>query len=439
MSVPYDCDALISAEYIVCQDTERRIIERGALAVADGRIVAIGAESELDGLAPKERIRLGSSLVMPGLVNAHTHVSMTFLRGLADDLPLMEWLTQHIFPKEQHLTAEIVELGALLGCAEMTRTGTTAFADMYLFENGVARAVEAAGLRCLMGEAVFAFPTPAAASPEAAYEAIRALAADCAQKSRLRAAIMPHTVYTTTPKILTECAALAHELDLPVQIHLSETATEVADCLATYGKRPVAHVKEMGLLGPRSSLAHCVVLDDHEMDELAAFGAHVVHNPRSNMKLASGVAPVPGMRKRGMLPALGTDGAASNNGLNMFAEMSACALLHKVHGMDPTLCPAQDVLDMATLGGAAALDWPELGALVVGGPADLVALDLASPNFLPVYNPVSHLIYSATGHEVRLSMVEGRVLYKDGDYLALDIDVLLREAAKLKRWVLAKI
>ncbi|MDL2207541.1 amidohydrolase family protein, partial [Desulfovibrio sp. OttesenSCG-928-M16] len=183
---------------------------------------------------------------------------------------------------------------------------------------------------------------------------------------------------------------------------------------------------------------HCVVLDDEELDILAASGAYVVHNPRSNMKLSSGVAPVPAMLGRGLGLGLGTDGAASNNGLNMFMEMNACALLHKVHGMDPTLCPAQTVLDMATLGGAGALNWPGLGRLEAGAFADLVALDLASPNLLPMYNPVSHLVYSATGHEVRLTMVEGKVLYQDGDYLAFDLAALVKEADKLKQWVLAK-
>lgn len=435
---PPACDLLVTADLILTQDPQRRVLENGAVAVTGGRIAAIGGREAALNTAAGERLDLGPALLMPGLVNAHTHVAMTVFRGLADDLPLMEWLTREIFPREQHLTPEIVEYGSLLGCAEMIRTGTTAFQDMYLLEDAVGAAVERCGLRCVMGEGIFSFGSKAFASLDDTYDLVREQTRRYAAHPRIRVAVMPHAVYTTTPEILEACRDLAEELGAMLHIHLSETEAEVAQSLELFGKRPVAHAREHGVLGPRVSIAHGVVLNDEELDVLAESGTRVVHNPRSNMKLASGVAPVPGMLARGMLPALGTDGASSNNALNMFAEMTACALLHKVDRMDPALCGAQDVLDMATLGGAAALGWPELGSLAEGGPADMIALDLTSPNLQPLYNPASHLVYAASGHEARLNMVDGTILYLDGAYRTLDYPALLDEARKLRAWALAK-
>lgn len=430
------CDLLLTCAVMVTQDEERRVIENAAVAVTDGSIVALGPREELATYTPALHMNLGNALLMPGLINGHTHVSMTFLRGLADDLPLMDWLTRHIFPREKHLTAEMVELGALLGCAEMTRTGTTSFADMYLIEDAVAWAVDKSGLRCLMGEGIFAFPSPAYAKPEDGYALVREQAARYAEHPRISVAVMPHTVYTTTPEILKACRELAGELHLPLCLHLAETESETSVCLSTHGKRPMEYCAELGLLGPETCIAHGVVLDERELDMLAETGTHIVHNPKSNMKLSSGVAPVPGMLARGILPGLGTDGAASNNSLNLFSEMSACSLLHKVHSMDPTVCPAGVVLDMATLGSARSIFRPELGRLAVGAPADMIALDLDSPNLQPLYSPVSHIVYAASGHEVMFSMVEGQVLYKDGNFTRIDYPDLLKEARKLKKWVL---
>lgn len=431
------CDHMLTAALALTQDEERRVIANAFLAVRDGLIIAIGPVEEAGAYQAASRTDLGNALLMPGLVNGHTHVSMTFLRGLADDLPLMEWLTRHIFPREKNLTAEIVELGALLGCAEMTRTGTTAFSDMYLIENAVARAVDASGLRCQLGEGVFAFPSPAYEKTEQCYAIIREQAAKFATHPRIRVAVMPHTIYTTTPEIMENCRDLARELGLRLCLHLGETETETEASLERYGKRPVAYCADLDIFGPSTTIAHGVTLNDEELDLLAASGTSVVHNPKSNMKLSSGIAPVPGMLGRGMLPGLGTDGAASNNSLNMFSEMSFCALLHKSHSGDPTVCPAQGVLDMATLGSAAAIGWPELGRLTPGSPADLIALDLDSPNLLPMYSPVSHLAYAASGHEVRFSMVAGEILYQDGRFTRIDYPALIKEAAALRDWVRA--
>ena len=435
---PVSCDTLITASLLVTQDAGRRVIENAAIAVKDGRILALGTRAALAAYAPAEHVELGASLLMPGLVNAHTHSSMTFLRGLADDLPLMDWLQGHIFPVEKHLERDIVRAGCLLGCAEMIRSGTTAFADMYLLENAVAEAVDQCGLKALAGEVIFAFPSPAYSSFEAALELVREQEKRWRGHPRVRVSVMPHAVYTTTPEIMQACHALAEELDIPLYLHLAETKAETLECFAAHGKRPVEYCHSLGILGRRTSIAHGVDVTEAEQELLAATGTKVAHNPKSNMKLASGIAPIPSMLRYGVSVGLGTDGAASNNSLNMFSEMSVCALLHKVAGQDPTLAPAQAVLDMATLGSAAVLGWGGLGRLEPGGPADMVALDLTSPNLQPMYNPVSHLVYAATGHEVRFSMVDGKVLYKDGRFLSLDYPALLREAKELQEWALSK-
>lgn len=434
---PVACDLLLTAEYVLTQDEERAIIENGFVAVHNGNVLAVGPQKRASDYTPVRRLDLGAALILPGLVNAHTHVSMTFLRGFADDLPLLEWLNNHIFPVEKHLTAEIVELGTLLGCAEMTRTGTTALQDMYLIEDAVISGVDKAGLKARLGDGIFAFPTPRCPSVEASFDLARRHAELVKNTKRLRTGIMPHTVYTTTPEILVRCRDLADELNLPLHIHAAESPAETALCLQNFGGRPIALLDRAGLLGPTTTLAHAVDLTDEELDRLAATGTVVAHCPRSNMKLSSGAARFDDMRARSIPVGLGTDGAASNNALNMFGEMNTCALLHKVSG-DPTAAPAASVLDAATLGGSKALCWDGLGALTPGAPADLIALDLTAPNLLPMYSPVSHLVYAATGHEVRLTVVDGEVLYEDGRYTRFDGESLFKEAAKLKRWVLDK-
>ncbi len=437
--MPSSCDLLLHAACVVTQNTERATIENGTLAIDKGVIVALGPRPDIAPLWQGAReLDLGNMLVLPGLVNAHTHAAMTFLRGLADDLPLMDWLAEHIFPVEQHLTPEIVEWSSLLGYAEMLRTGATACMDMYIIEEAVFRAADTAGLRCCGGEAVFAFPSASGPTPEHALELTRELAQRYRGHPRISVAVNPHSVYTTTPEILGRCRDLAEECGLPLHIHLAETASETAQCLARRGKRPLPYCRDLGLLTPNTTLAHAVDLTDEELDILAESGATPVHNPSSNMKLASGVARIPEMLRRNIPVGLGTDGAASNNRLNMFTEMGRAALLHKLSGNDPTTLPAALVLDMATLGGAAALHRLGLGSLTVGGPADLTALDLSAPNLQPLYAPVSHLVYAATGMEVGLTMVEGEILYHDGVFTRFDYSALCAAMRDVRDWVRRK-
>ncbi|MCL1915881.1 MAG: amidohydrolase [Desulfovibrionaceae bacterium] len=423
------CDLILSASCIVTQNDQREVIRDGALAVTDGRIAALGPRGQLETeWRAAERRDLGEALILPGLINAHTHAPMTLLRGLADDLPLMEWLTEHIFPCEAKLTTAMLEVGTTLACAEMLACGITAFADMYLNETAIYRAVDRLGLRALVGEGIFAFPSIGCADPAHFLDLARSQAEELAGHERLRYAVSPHAVYTTNQDILEGCALLAEELDLPIQIHLAESKEETARCLEMYGCRPVELCRRSGLLTPRTLAAHGVDLNNAEMDLLALTGVSLAHNPRSNMKLASGVSPLPTLLDRGCNVALGTDGAASNNRLNIFYEMSACAMLHKIQGRNPALLPAQTVLDMATRNGALALGWPELGRLVPGVPADLAAMDLTRPGLVPLHNPVSQLVYAAGGDEVRLTMVAGRILYEDGRFPGLDYPALVKEA-----------
>lgn len=435
--MPTPCETLITCDVLLTQDTDRTVIEDAALAVNDGTILAVGPRADIEAAhTPAERLDLGRSMVLPGLVNAHTHVSMTLLRGLADDLPLMDWLTKHIFPVEQKLTPELVRLGAMLGCAEMLRTGTTAFCDMYLMEEAVAEAVAASGLRARVGEVIFAFPSPAYPDLDGALDVARRMEERFKDNDRVRTAVMPHAVYTTHPELLEKTYALAEELDVPLHIHLAESATETAQCLEQQGKRPVSYLHGLGLLGGRTLAAHCVDLDEEEIALLAETGTRIAHCPESNMKLASGFCPAQALLDAGAVLGLGTDGACSNNNLNMFTEMGSSALMQKAHRTDPTALPAQAVLDMATVGGAQCLSWPELGSLEPGKAADLVALDLTRPNLMPMYSPVSHAVYAANGGEVTMTMVGGEVLYRDGAYSRIDYPALLDEIRDAAKWVM---
>jgi len=433
------CDLLVTADIIVTQDAERRVIEDGTMAIQGGTILDVGSRTDLNGRwQPAQTRELGHRLVMPGLVNAHTHASMTVFRGVADDLPLMTWLTEHIWPVEKALTEEVIHFGALLACAEMIRTGTTCFCDMYLAEAQVARAVDQAGLRAVLGEGIFAFPSPAYAKTDDAWPIIEALHARYKNHERIRTAIMPHAVYTTTPEILRRSWELAQAHGCVWKMHLSESVTETRTSLEQFSRRPLEYLESLGISGERCLFAHGVDLTAEEMARMAETGVNVAHCPQSNMKLANGMARIEELRRAGVNVCLGTDGAASNNDLNMFSEMNSAALLQKVQTMDPTALNAQAVLDMATINGAKALAWPRLGSLETGKAADLVALDLTQPNLLPLYNPVSHLAYAATGMEVCLTMVAGKVLYEDGRYTTLDMQALADEAARIARWVKAK-
>lgn len=439
MQVATPCDLLLTADFCLTQDEKRRVLEKAALAIHDGLVLDIGLAGDIEPrYAPAARKDLGKALIIPGLVNAHTHAAMTLFRGLADDLPLMEWLEKRIWPVEARLNAELVHLGSLLAAAEMLRTGTTCFADMYFFEQDVARAVEQSGMRAVLGEGLLEFPTCSYANLEQAFERNLALFEALRGNPRVRAAVAPHAVYTNTRASLERAFALAEEHDLPYMIHYGETWAEIDICLHKFGKRPLTYLDELGALSPRTVLVHSIYVEDDELARIAESGANIAHNPRSNHKLASGRARLRGFLNAGVNVGLGTDGAASNNNLNLFFDMATSALSEKVRTMDPTVLPAQTVLDMATIGSAKALGWPELGRLAPGAPADLAALDLSAPNLQPMYSPVSHMVYAASGHEVFLTIVAGKVLYERGTFTTFDYPALIEEIDEARKWILAQ-
>lgn len=426
------CDTLLYADYLLAD--AQTTLENAALAIKDGKIASLGERGEISREWQADKVLdLGDALLMPGLINAHTHAAMTFLRGKADDLPLLEWLEKTVFPVEKRLSAEIVELGSMLGHAEMLASGTVACIDMYIFEEAVFRAAQRTGIRCMGGEAVFAFPSAACPSWRAALDRTAELASEYGNSGRIRLAINPHSVYTTDAEILAACRKLALDLDLPLHIHLAESQAETENSLRMHGCRPLEWCERNALFDCRAILAHAVDLADSEIDRLAQYNVTVVHNPSSNMKLASGIAPVEKMLDRGVAVALGTDGAASNNALNMFSEMSRCALLHKAYSKNPAAMPARRVLEMATLGGARAFGGLS-GKLAPGSVADCIALDLSRPHMRPMHQPLSQIVYAASGHECKMTMVDGEILYHEGQFNRFNYQDLLERTQDLAKF-----
>src|SRR6187401_1245465 len=432
--MPPDCDLLLTNATILTVDSAFTIHTSGGIAITGDSITAVGPEA-LTCSAP-ESIDCRGRVVMPGLVNAHTHVPMTLLRGLADDLRLDVWLMGYMMPVEREFVSpDFVRLGTRLGCAEMIRSGVTCFADMYYFEDAVAEATAAAGLRALCAQTVLRFPTPDATS----YEESLALARDFIQRWRGHPLIVPapapHAPYTCTPEILRACAELAVEFDVPLHIHLSETSLEVEDSRRLHGMPVVPWVKKQGLFDAKVLAAHCVHVDDGEMRALKNCNAGVAHNPSSNLKLGAGVAPVARMLDLGVNVGIGTDGAASNNDLDMFEETRLAALLAKGTSGDPTAIPARTALAMATRLGAAALHMDHLtGSLEPGKRADLVVLDLAPLHNVPAFTRdrnslYAQIVYASKSTDVLDVMCNGRWLMRDRRLLTLD-EAGLRDAAR---------
>lgn len=431
------CDTLYTADYVVTQNEGRDIIERGAVAVCEDHILCVGHTDILEILYPDaRRVDMGNAVIMPGLINAHTHVSMSLLRGYSDDKALMNWLTKDIFPQEAKLTPELVELGARFSLAEMLRSGTTAFYDMYMWEDAVFRAADSMGMRAVLGENVTQyFPSLSCKDREAYFDLVRWQAEAWKGHPRIRQAVLPHALYTTSPELLRRCYELAEETGSLFGMHLAETASETEICLKEHGMRPIPYCNSLGLLQPGSTFFHVVHADEHDMELLSEGRCAVVHNPASNMKLASGVAPIGTFRNYRIPVGLGTDGPASNNAQNMLREMYLASLLQKVTTLDPTACPAQTALDLATRGGSEALHCPLIGTLEPGMKADFIALDLSSPNMQPVHNIVSNIVYAAYGAENRLTVVDGKELYRDGKFLTCDYEALRQEIQQARTWV----
>lgn len=423
-------DLIIEAGWLLTIAPASDVRRNAAVAVRDGRIVGVLSQEEARHWSAPERISLPGHALLPGLVNAHGHGAMALLRGYADDLSLMPWLEEHIWPAENtHVSAEFVRDGTALAMAEMLLAGTTTFSDMYFFPDALAQLNADVGMRCQLAAPIFDFPTAWGSGPDDYISKALALRDDCKSHSRTHVAFGPHAPYTVSVATLEKIATYAAELDMAVHMHLHETAGEVLSAVEASGQRPLDTLRAIGLLGPRTQCVHMTDLGGQDIDSLAETGAQVVHCPQSNMKLASGVCPVPRLLAAGVNVALGTDGAASNNDLNLFNEMHSAALLAKLHAGDPTVLPAARVLEMATLGGARALGLEsEIGSVVVGKLADLIAVDLSGPSTQPLYNPLSQLVYACNGSQVTHSWVGGEALLRERRLSTLDLGDTLDRA-----------
>lgn len=431
------CDLVVEAGAVLTMDGGFRILRESSIAITDGVIAAIGTPADIAAhFAPKEKIERKTAVVMPGFVNTHTHAAMNLMRGISDDKPLMEWLTKSIFPAEaKNVSPEFVKAGTNLACLEMIRGGTTTFADMYYFESDVAQAVDACGLRAVLGETWLDFPVPDHKDLEESKKVTRAFLEKWKGHRRITPAVAPHAPFTCSKETLLAAKALADEFKAPLLIHLSETPAENKQIQEKYGTTSTKWLDSFGFWGPNVLAAHAVTVDDEDIKILAARKVAVAHNPESNMKLASGIAPVVAERAAGITVGLGTDGVAgSNNDLDMMEAMDFAGKLAKVATMDPTALPAKELLRMATIEGAKALHMGDrVGSLEVGKVADLIAIEMEEPRTRPIYDISSAIVYSAKGNDVTLTVVDGKVLFdrfaKDGRlWKTLDYGPIMKAA-----------
>ncbi len=425
---------VIEPRWVVPVEPSTTVLEAHAVVIDGDRILAVLPVADAAIRYPvAPRIHLPEHVLIPGLVNLHTHAAMTLMRGMADDLALMDWLQNHIWPAEARLVSdEFVYDGALLACAEMLRGGITCFNDMYFFPEATARAALQSGMRAMLGIIAVEFRSAYASDAQDYLAKGIALRDTLRDEPLLTFCLAPHAPFTVSDATFAQIATYAGELELPVHIHIHETAQEVADSLAQYGMRPLARLEKAGLLGPGLIAVHSVHLDEREIALFARHGCSVAHCPSSNLKLASGIAPVTKMLKAGINIGLGTDGAASNNRLDLFSEMRLAALLAKGSSGDATAMPAHKALECATLGGARALGLQDrIGSIVPGKLADLVAVNLTASELSPCYDPLSHLVYAAGREHVSDVWVGGERRLVDGKLLNLD-EAAIR--GKARQW-----
>jgi 5-methylthioadenosine/S-adenosylhomocysteine deaminase len=425
-------DALLHARWIIPVEPAGRVLERHALVFKHGRILALlPSEQARTRYAPTESVELPRHVLIPGLVNAHTHAAMTLLRGLADDTPLMPWLKEHIWLAENRwVNVDFVRDGTELAVAEMLRSGTTCFNDMYFFPEAAAQVARRCGMRASIGLIMFDFPSPWGSGPEEYLHKGLTLRDENKNDPLISFVFAPHSTYTVAEPWLKRLQTLADELELPLQTHLHETKTEVEDSLRQHGKRPIARLQELGLFSNILAAVHMTELTDAEIAACGDNGVSVVHCPQSNLKLASGFCPVARLLKAGVNVALGTDGAASNNDLDMLAEMQSAALTAKGLSGDAAVVPAATALGMATLNGAKALGLDkDIGSLSPGKWADVTAMDLSAPETQPVHDVLSALVYSTDRSQVSDVWVAGKRLLKDRTLTQMDLSAILDRTA----------
>lgn len=428
-------DLLVLGGTIVTMDASRQVIDDGGIAVSHGRIVAIGPRAQIErNYTARQRVNATGKLITPGLINGHTHIPMVLFRGLADDLDLQDWLTKYIFPAEaKNVTEEFVRVGTRLGLAEMIRGGTTTYCDMYYFEDAIADETSRAGVRAVLGETVIDFPVADNKTNAEAMAYVEKFVSRWKGDDLIVPAIAPHAPYTVSEAHLKAARAFSDRTGAPIVTHISETKREVDDSVKANGASPVAYLERIGFLNDRVIAAHMVWPQGSDMRILKQRGVGVVHNPQSNMKLAAGVAPVPKMIAEGLLLGLGTDGAASNNDLNMWEEMDTVAKLHKVFSGDPKVISAREAFELATIRGAQALHLEkEIGSLETGKRADLIIIERDALNQIPLYNIYSDLVYATKAADVESVIINGRIVMQKRRLLTLD-EVAIKRAASVFR------
>ena len=416
-------DLVITGGTVLTMAPAAEPLADGAVAVCRGEIVAVGPAGEVRAAAGSARvIDARGGLILPGFVNTHTHLAMTMLRGLADDLPLVEWLENHIWPAERAMvTADSVVVGSRLAAGESIRAGVTCVADMYFFAERVIGVLQEVGLRGVVGESMIDFPTASAATPQAALERQRWVLEQFRGNSLVQPAIAPHSPYTVSPANLAAEAELAEEFGVLLMIHLAETRWELEKIKSERGSTPVAYLADLGVLSDRTVAAHCVHVSEEDLDRLLEFGVGVASNPVSNLKLASGIAPLPEMIRRGLKVSFGTDGAASNNTLDLLRDAQIAALVYKGVSGDPTVASARTIAEVLTRGGAEVLGLADqIGTLEVGKRADVICISLEGLHAHPVFDPFSHLMYAARSADVIHVVIDGRVVMADRELLTVD-------------------
>jgi 5-methylthioadenosine/S-adenosylhomocysteine deaminase len=431
-------DIIIEGGTLLTMSETMDVIDNPVIGIRDGKIAFI-KRGDIDGgnsCTAKKVLCAHGSLIMPGLINTHTHLPMVCFRGLADDLPLMDWLHNHIFPAEsKFVTREMVYRGAMLAIAEMILSGTTTFCDAYFYESEVARAAFDSGMRGVVSQGFIDFPEPTA--PEKIADIAERFISKWQLKSPLIIpALACHSPYTCSPETLTSVKAAARRADVLYSVHVSETKEEVAIVRERFGKTPVQHLKDIDILDDRTLAVHCIWLHDYEMEMLHSLNVKVSHNPESSMKLAAGCAPIPIFIEKGIAVGLGTDGSASNNDLDMFREMGTAAKLHKVIQMDSTVMDAKTVLKMATINGAKALGLEDrIGSIEPGKFADLIIVDTKKPHLAPMHSYYSQLVYAASGADVKTSIIGGKVVMHDRELLLVDLPSIMQEVRSIAKLI----
>ena len=435
-------DLLISGGTILTMDGTHRIVENGAIAIRGDRIVEVGPAAQLrDRYEAAQLLSAAGQLVMPGFVNGHNHAPMVLFRGIADDMKLSDWLQKFIFPAEaRNVNREFVEAGTALACLEMIRSGTTTYADMYYFEDQVAEVTAQAGLRGVLGETIIQFPAPDNKTPQEGLSYAERFIKRWKGNALIEPAVAPHAPYTNSAETIRACKELADKYAVPVLIHVSETQDESTEMRQKYGMTSTQWLASLGALGPNVFFSHGVWLSEDDLGLIKKYGVTITHNPESNMKLASGTAPIERILALGIPLGLGTDGAASNNDLDMFEAMDITAKLHKLILKDPAATPAEQVVEMATIGGARALRLDkDIGSLENGKKADLILVDLNEAHAVPLYNYYSHLVYALKSADVRTTVINGKVVMRDGRFLTLDSKKVIERAREMQKRIAASL